>query len=98
MAFDRSMQLQYKGKSKSATFKQVDGVVKSINPITRKAGEYRFNNKWVSLRTPNLTGALLVVRCRAHGSQVHGPEPLRAHGDRHLGVGHDPNFQLTRAA
>jgi hypothetical protein len=32
------MQLQYKGKSKTPTFKQLDGVIKTLDPVTKKAG------------------------------------------------------------
>lgn len=35
---NRSLQLQYKGKNKTPTFKQLEGVIRNINPITKKSG------------------------------------------------------------
>lgn len=37
MVVVRSLQLQYKGKSKNPTFKQLEGVIKTINPVTKKS-------------------------------------------------------------
>ena len=37
-AHDRSLQLQYKAKAKNPTFKQLEGVIKTINEQTKKAG------------------------------------------------------------
>lgn len=36
----RSLQLQYKGKNKTPTFKQLEGVIRNINPATKKSGAF----------------------------------------------------------
>lgn len=49
-----SLQLQYKGKNKTPTFKQLEGVVRNVNPVTKKAGAcMRLTLVWPGLALPS---------------------------------------------
>lgn len=56
MVVVRSLQLQYKGKSKNPTFKQLEGVIKTINPVTKKSESLGHKCQDLNTFVPQATG------------------------------------------
>ena len=56
MVVIRSLQLQYKGKSKNPTFKQLEGVIKTINPVTKKSESLGHKCQDLNTFVPEATG------------------------------------------